>query len=66
MRHLQAVNQQIRGSGKAVIVTVDMGLYRPMKQLQMTLSENDWILLPGDLHIIIPIMIEFCYLVTFT
>ena len=56
MRHLQAMNQHIRGPGKAVVVTVDMGLYRPMKQLQMTLSENDWILLPGDLHIIMTML----------
>ena len=52
MRHLQAVNHHIREYGKAVLVTVDMGLYRQMKLLQMTLSENNWILLPGDLHIV--------------
>ena len=50
MRYLQAVNQHIRGSGKAIVVTVDMGLYRPMKELQMTLSETNLILILGDLQ----------------
>ena len=53
MRHLEQINKYIRGYSKDIVVTVDMGLlYRPMKQLPMTLSETGRILLPGDLHII--------------
>jgi hypothetical protein len=37
---------------KKTVITVDLGLYRPMQQLPMTLKESTYILLPGDLHII--------------
>lgn len=30
---------------------IDLGLYRPMKQLEMAMSLKNVILLPGDLHI---------------
>ena len=38
------------------MVTVDMWLYRPMKQLQMTLSETGCILLSEDLRIIMAML----------
>ena len=56
MRHLEQINEYIRGSSRPIVVTVDMGLYRPMKQLHMILSETGWILLPGDLHIIMAML----------
>ena len=38
MRHLEQINEYIRGSSKAIVVTIDMGLYRPMKHLQRTVG----------------------------
>lgn len=55
MRQLENINTAVSGSGTKVVVTLDMGLYKPLKQLQMTNQEFQakWLLKPGELHIII-------------
>jgi hypothetical protein len=50
IEQFKKVKALITGPGKKTIITVDLGLYRPMQQLQMALG-TDAILLPGDLHI---------------
>lgn len=55
MKYLENVNSLVLGSGSKVVVTVDMGLYKPLKQLEMARRDiqEKWVLKPGELHIII-------------
>ena len=46
-----SVKTMLHAPGRRSVITVDLGLYRPMQQLQMTFK-TDAILMPGDLHII--------------
>ena len=52
----QKVVEILNGSGKKPVITVDLGLYRPMQQLQMTMSHTNAILMPGDLHILMAML----------
>ncbi|CAG9822083.1 unnamed protein product [Phaedon cochleariae] len=51
MQNLERINKYLQGNDKKLIVTLDLGLYRPVLQLQMALSQRNWFLVPGDLHI---------------
>lgn len=54
MKTLENINAMVQGSQKKVVVTLDMGLYRPVKRLEFSHADNKnkWILRPGELHII--------------
>ena len=52
IKQFQKVKELLQGKGKKTVITVDLGLYRPMQQLQMSRNDTETILLPGDLHII--------------
>lgn len=51
IEQFKQVKSLLNAPGKKTVITVDLGLYRPMQQLQMTLN-TDAILMPGDLHVI--------------
>jgi len=47
----QNINTKVVGVGHKTVVSLDMGLYKPAKQLQMSRSDLDHLLLrPGELH----------------
>ena len=49
----QSINYAVMGNGRKTVITLDMGLYIPAKQLQMSRSDLDHIVLrPGELHIV--------------
>ena len=51
MNQFKDVKKQLASPGKETVITVDLGLYKPMQQLLMTNKEPDYILLPGDRHV---------------
>ena len=51
IEQFKKVKSVLEAPGKKAVISVDLGLYRPMQQLQMTLK-TDAILMPGDLHVI--------------
>ena len=51
-RYFQKVKEILGGPGSKTVITVDLGLYRPMQQLLMATNNKDSILMPGDLHIV--------------
>lgn len=62
MEQLEKLNKSIHDTSsvvepmkKRVVVTADMALYKPIKQLEMTVKDlkGKWLLKPGELHIII-------------
>ena len=55
MRRLEPINTSVMGSDTKVVVTMDMALYKPIKQLQMAKADcqSRWLLKPGELHVII-------------
>ena len=52
IKQFQKVRELLHGKGKKTVITVDLGLYRPMQQLQMSRNDMETVLMPGDLHII--------------
>ena len=47
----QNITTQVLGQNHKTVITLDMGLYKPAKQLQMSRKDlNDIILRPGELH----------------
>ena len=55
MKQLGGINSFVLGPDSKVVVTVDMALYKPLKQLEMANKDcqGKWVLKPGELHIII-------------
>ena len=55
MKQLGEINSFVLGPDSKVVVTVDMALYKPLKQLEMANKDcqGKWVLKPGELHIII-------------
>ena len=55
MKQLEKINSMLVGPGGKVVVTVDMALYKPLKQIEMANKDcqGKWVLKPGELHIII-------------
>ena len=48
-----SINYAVTGNGRKTVITLDMGLYISAKQLQMSRSDLDHIVLrPGELHIV--------------
>lgn len=49
----QGINSKVVGSDRKTVITLDMGLYKPAKQLQMSRNDLDHIVLrPGELHVV--------------
>ena len=49
----QHITTKVVGVGHKTVISLDMGLYKPTKQLQMSRSDLDHLLLrPGELHIV--------------
>lgn len=49
----QGINAKVVGPGRKTVISLDMGLYKPAKQLQMARKDLDQIVLrPGELHIV--------------
>ena len=54
----QGINAKVMGPGKKTVISLDMGLYKPAKQLQMARQDMDHLVLrPGELHIV---MAQLC------
>lgn len=55
MRQLEKLNESMNKTTIKVVVTADMAIYKPLKQLEMAKEDckGKWILKPGELHIII-------------
>ena len=58
MNQLEKINSFILGPGKKVVVTLDIALYKPVKQLEMAQEDyqRKWLLKPGELHIFIAML----------
>jgi ethanolamine utilization microcompartment shell protein EutS len=53
LKQAQAINTQIVGPEKKTVISLDMGLYKPAKQLQMSREDlGHLVLRPGELHIV--------------
>ena len=53
LKQAQAINVAIMGPDRKTVISLDMGLYKPAKQLQMSRRDLDHLILrPGELHII--------------
>ncbi|MES9880238.1 MAG: hypothetical protein ABW185_05080 [Sedimenticola sp.] len=53
LMHAQGINTQILGDSRRTVISLDMGLYKPAKQLQMSRNDMDHLILrPGELHIV--------------
>ena len=50
----QGINAKVVGPDRKRVTSLDMGLYKPAKQLQMARSDMNHLLLrPGELHTVI-------------
>lgn len=53
LKQAQGINVTVMGSTRKTVVSLDMGLYKPAKQLQMARKDLDNLILrPGELHIV--------------
>lgn len=51
LKQAQGISTKVVGEARKTVITLDMGLYKPAKQLQMTRSDCDSLILrPGELH----------------
>ena len=51
LKQSQAIKTAVVGPSKKTIITLDLGLHQPAKQLQMSRTDlNNIILRPGELH----------------
>lgn len=51
LKQAQHITTKVIGPGRKTVITLDMGLYKPAKQLQMARDDcNHLILRPGELH----------------
>ena len=49
----QGINTKVMGPDRKTVISLDMGLYKPAKQLQMSRKDMDHMILrPGELHIV--------------
>ena len=49
----QGISSKVVGPNHKTVVSLDMGLYKPAKQLQMARRDMDHLILrPGELHIV--------------
>jgi len=49
----QQISAKVIGSGRKTVISLDLGLYKPAKQLQMSRTDMDNLILrPGELHIV--------------
>ena len=49
----QGINTKVMGPDRKTVISLDMGLYKPEKQLQMSRKDMDHMILrPGELHIV--------------
>lgn len=54
LKQAQGINTEIVGPNRKTVISLDMGLYKPAKQLQMSRKDLDGIILrAGELHIVI-------------
>jgi len=53
LTHLERLTKHICGDASKCVVTLDLGLYKPVQQLLMSRADHSgrWVLRPGDLHI---------------
>lgn len=53
LKQAQSISTQVMGPNRMTVISLDMGLYKPAKQLQMSRNDMDHIILrPGELHIV--------------
>ena len=53
LQQVEQVTHQLSGTSTKFVLTLDLGLYKPVQQLIMSRPElqNRWIIRPGELHI---------------
>jgi hypothetical protein len=53
LKQAQGINTKVVGPDRKTVISLDMGLYKPAKQLQMARSDMDHLVLrPGELHFV--------------
>ena len=53
LKQAQSINVQVVGPQRKTVISLDMGLYKPAKQLQIARDDlNNLILRPGELHFV--------------
>lgn len=53
LKQAQGISAVVVGPERKTVISLDMGLYKPAKQLQMSRNDlNDIILRPGELHVV--------------
>ena len=52
--YAEKINTKVNDEHRKTVISLDLGLYKPAKQLQFSKPEcsNKWILRPGELHIV--------------
>ena len=57
-RYAELINQHIMVEERKIVVSVDLGLYKPAKQLEFARDDcqNNWIIRPGELHIVMALL----------
>lgn len=48
----QGINAKIVGPGRKTVISMEMGLYKPAKELQMSRRDLGHVVLPGELHVV--------------
>ena len=53
LKQAQGITMKVMGPNYKTVITLDIGLYKPAKQLQMARKDTDHLILrPGELHIV--------------
>ena len=53
LKQAQCISARVTGPDRKTVISLDMGIYKPAKQLQMFREDMDHIILrPGELHVV--------------